>query len=136
MDPDRAAIHDLIVRAREARNQAYAPYSEYPVGAALLASTGQVFAGANVENAAYGTTMCAERIAAFTAVTQGARAFDAIAVVTENGGAPCGSCRQVLSEFGQDLLVIVADAEGNIHLETKLKDLIPHAFGPQDLIQP
>ena len=136
MDPDRAAVQDLIERAREARSRAYAPYSEYPVGAALLARTGQIFKGANVENAAYGTTMCAERIAAFTAVSKGERAFDAIAVVTENGGAPCGSCRQVLSEFGEDLLVIVADAEGKIHLETKLKDLLPHAFGPQDLIQP
>ncbi len=136
MDPDRAAIKELIDRAREARTRAYAPYSQYPVGAALLARTGDIFEGANVENAAYGTTMCAERIAAFMAVSKGERAFDAIAVVTENGGAPCGSCRQVLSEFGEDLLVIVADAKGNIHLKAKLKDLIPHAFGPQDLVQP
>jgi len=136
MDPDRAAIQDLIERARQARTRAYAPYSEYPVGAALLSSAGQIFKGANVENAAYGSTMCAERIAAFTAVTSGERVFEAIAVVTENGGAPCGACRQVLSEFGEDLLVIVADAGGKIHLELKLKDLLPHAFGPQDLIQP
>jgi cytidine deaminase len=136
MDPDRDGIQELIERAREARTRAYAPYSEYPVGAALLSRAGQVFEGANVENAAFGTTMCAERIAAFTAVASGDRAFDAIAVVTENGGAPCGSCRQVLSEFGEDLLVIVADAEGKIHFEIKLKDLLPHAFGPQDLIQP
>lgn len=136
MAPDRAAIQELIERARDVRQRAYAPYSEYPVGAALLGRSGQVFVGANVENAAYPTTMCAERIAAFTAVTQGERAFDAIAVVTLNGGAPCGSCRQVLSEFGGDLLVIVADAEGKIHLETKLKELIPHAFGPQDLVHP
>jgi cytidine deaminase len=136
MDPDRAVIQELIERAREARTRAYAPYSEYPVGAALLSSAGQIFEGANVENAAYGSTMCAERIAAFTAVTSGERVFEVIAVVTENGGAPCGACRQVLSEFGEDLLVIVADAEGKIHLETKLKDLLPHAFGPQDLIQP
>jgi len=135
MDPDKAAIQELIERAIEARTHAYAPYSEYPVGAALLSRAGEIFVGANVENAAYGTTMCAERIAAFTAVTSGERAFDAIAVVTENGGEPCGSCRQVLSEFGGDLLVIVADVEGKIHHEIKLKDLIPHAFGPQDLIQ-
>ncbi len=135
MDPDRAAIQDLIERAREIRNRAYAPYSEYAVGAALLARTGEIFEGANVENAAYGSTMCAERIAAFTAVTKGERAFNAIAVVTENGGEPCGSCRQVLSEFGGDLLVIVADTEGKIHQKSKLKDLIPHAFGPQDLVQ-
>ncbi len=135
MAPERASVQDLIERAREARHRAYAPYSEYPVGAALLARSGQVFEGANVENAAYPTTMCAERIAAFTAVTQGERAFEAIAVVTQNGGAPCGACRQVLSEFGGDLLVIVADVDGKIHLETKLKDLIPNAFGPQDLVQ-
>ena len=136
MDPDRAAIQDLIDRAREARNRAYAPYSEYPVGAALLARSGQVFEGANVENAAYPTTMCAERIAAFTAVNKGERAFNTLVVVTENGAAPCGSCRQVLSEFGGDLLIIAADVDGKIHLETKLKDLIPHAFGPEDLVQP
>ena len=136
MTPERASVQDLIERAREVRQRAYAPYSEYPVGAALLARSGQVFEGANIENAAYPTTMCAERIAAFSAVTQGERAFEAIAVVTENGAAPCGACRQVLSEFGGDLLVIVADVDGKIHLETKLKDLIPHAFGPQDLVQP
>ncbi|GMR09604.1 MAG: cytidine deaminase [Anaerolineae bacterium] len=136
MAPDRASVQDLIERAREARHRAYAPYSEYPVGAALLARSGRIFEGANVENAAYPTSMCAERIAAFTAVTQRERAFEAIAVVTQNGGAPCGACRQVLSEFGGDLLVIVADVDGKIHLETKLKDLIPHAFGPQDLVQP
>ncbi len=136
MAPERASVQDLIERAREARHRAYTPYSEYPVGAALLARSGQVFEGANVENAAYPTTMCAERIAAFTAVTQGERAFEAIAVVTENGAAPCGACRQVLSEFGGDLLVIAADVDGKIHLEAKLRDLIPNAFGPQDLVQP
>ena len=136
MDPDKAAIQELIERAREVRNLAYAPYSEYSVGAALLARSGEIFEGANVENAAYGSTMCAERIAAFAAVTKGERAFDAIAIVTENGGEPCGSCRQVLSEFGGDLLVIVADNEGKIHQESKLKELLPHAFGPDDLVQP
>jgi len=134
--PDRASVQELIERAREVRRRAYAPYSEYPVGAALLARSGQIFEGANVENAAYPTTMCAERIAAFAGHPGRASFFDAIAVVTLNGGAPCGACRQVLSEFGGDLLVIVADAKGQIHLETKLKDLIPHAFGPQDLVQP
>jgi len=136
MAPDPAALRELVERAGEARQRAYAPYSAYPVGAALLTRSGQIFEGANVENAAYPTTMCAERIAAFTAVTRGEREFDAIAVVTLNGGAPCGACRQVLSEFGGDLLVIAADAEGEIHLEAKLKELIPHAFGPQDLVQP
>ena len=133
---EEATIQNLIDHASEVRHKAYAPYSEYPVGAALLGRTGTVYEGVNVENAAYPTGMCAERVAVFTAVTQSERAFDAIAVVTENGGAPCGSCRQVLSEFGEDLLVIIADVNGKIHQETQLKDLIPDAFGPQDLVQP
>jgi cytidine deaminase len=136
MAPDRPSTEELIERAREVRHLAYAPYSEYSVGAALLSRSGQVFEGVNVENAAYPTSMCAERNAVFAAVTHGERAFDAIAVVTENGGEPCGACRQVLSEFGGELLVIAADADGKIHLETKLKDLLPHAFGPEDLVQP
>ena len=136
MAPERASVKERSAGAQEGRRRAYAAYRADPVGGALLARSGQIVEGATVENAAYPTTMCAGRIAAFAAVTQGERAFDAIAVVTLNGGAPCGACRQVLSEFGGDLLVIVADAEGQIHLETKLKDLIPHAFGPQDLVQP
>ena len=136
MVPDEGVVRDLIQRASEARHRAYAPYSEYPVGAALLTRSGQIFEGANVENAAYPTTMCAERVAVFNAVSQNDRVFDAIAIVTENGGAPCGSCRQVLSEFGEDLLVVVADVNGKIHIETQLKELMPHSFGPQDLVQP
>ncbi len=136
MAPDRLSNEELVERAREVRNHAYAPYSEYPVGAALLTRSGNVFEGVNVENAAYPTTMCAERNAVFTAVSQGERAFDVIAVVTENGGEPCGACRQVLSEFGLDLLVIAADAHGNIKMQAKLSELLPNAFGPQDLIVP
>lgn len=136
MAPDRLSNEELVERAREVRNLAYAPYSDYPVGAALLARSGQVFEGVNVENAAYPTTMCAERNAVFAAVAHGERAFDAIAVVTENGGEPCGACRQVLSEFGLDVLVIAADATGQIKMQAKLSDLLPNAFGPQDLILP
>ena len=136
MAPDRLSNEELVERAREVRNRAYAPYSEYPVGAALLTRSGHVFEGVNVENAAYPTTMCAERNAVFAAVTQGERAFDVIAVVTENGGEPCGACRQVLSEFGLDLLVVTADAHGAIKLQAKLSELLPNAFGPQDLIVP
>ncbi len=134
MDPSDAAIAELIQRAQAVRRRAYAPYSNYPVGAALLGRSGQIYEGANVENAAYPTTMCAERNAVFRAVSDGERAFEAIAVVTENGGAPCGACRQVLSEFGSEVLVIVADSTGKIHLKTHLHKLIPHAFGPQDLV--
>ena len=90
----------LIQAAAQARQWAYAPYSHYGVGAALITASGRVYDGANVENAAYPTTMCAERVAVFKAVSEGEREFEVIAVVTDNGGSPCGSCRQVLAEFG------------------------------------
>jgi cytidine deaminase len=115
------------------RRRAYAPYSNYAVGAALLAASGEVYEGVNVENAAFPAGMCAERTALFTAVTQGEREFSAIAVVTENGGTPCGSCRQALSEFGLAMVVVVADAEGNVVHEIPLGELLPEAFGPSKL---
>ncbi len=123
----------LIEQAIAARRSAYAPYSNYPVGAALLTASGKVIAGVNVENAAYPTSMCAERTAVYSAVAQGERKFRAIAVVTENGGTPCGSCRQVLSEFGLETLVIIARADGRIVLETTVAELLPEAFGPSKL---
>lgn len=123
----------LIQMAIEARRWAYAPYSHYPVGAALLTSSGRMYDGVNVENAAYPSTMCAERVAVFKAVSEGEQQFDAIAVVTENGGSPCGSCRQVLAEFGLDLVVLIADQTGRLVTETSLSDLLPHAFRPDDL---
>jgi cytidine deaminase len=124
---------ELVARAVDARRHAYAPYSNYPVGAALLTSTGKVFTGVNVENAAYPTGMCAERTAVFKAVSEGERTFAAIAVVTENAGTPCGSCRQALSEFGLATVVLIADAGGRIVGETTVGALLPQAFGPGDL---
>lgn len=124
---------DLIQTALEARKWAYAPYSNYPVGAALLTSSGRIYDGVNVENAAYPTTICAERVAVFKAVSEGERDFQAIAIVTENGGSPCGSCRQVLAEFGLDITVLIADTMGNLVEETTLGDLLPQAFTPKDL---
>jgi cytidine deaminase len=124
---------ELVKRAVEARRHAYAPYSKYAVGAALLGKTGQMFSGANVENAAYPTGMCAERTALFHAVSEGEREFAAIAVVTENGGSPCGACRQALSEFGLGTVVLLADAAGRILNETTIEALLPHAFGPGHL---
>jgi cytidine deaminase len=123
----------LIEKAQQARQQAYAPYSNYRVGAALLTSTGDVFSGANVENAAYPTSICAERVAIFKAVSEGQRQFQAIAVVTENGGSPCGSCRQVLAEFGLETLVLIADAQGRVVQEMTVAELLPGAFRPADL---
>lgn len=124
----------LIKSALEARQWAYAPYSKYAVGAALLAASGRVYTGVNIENAAYPDTICAERVAVYKAVSDGERQFPAIAVVTANGGMPCGSCRQVLAEFDLDTLVIIADAEGKIHAEIPLRELLPGAFTPQSLI--
>jgi cytidine deaminase len=123
----------LIDIARGAREQAYAPYSNYRVGAALLAASGKIFTGVNVENAAYPTGICAERVAVFKAVSEGEREFRAIAVVTANGGSPCGSCRQVLAEFGTGTTVIIADENGRVIQETTVAGLLPGAFGPQDL---
>ena len=123
----------LIQAAIEARRWAYAPYSNYPVGAALLTTSGRIYDGINVENAAYPTTMCAERVAVFKAVSAGERDFEAIAVVTENGGSPCGSCRQVLAEFGLATQVLIADIEGNLIEEISIADLLPQAFTPKDL---
>ena len=123
----------LIEAALKAREWAYAPYSKYRVGAALLTSSGRIYDGVNVENAAYPSSMCAERVALFKAVSEGERGFDALAVASANGGTPCGACRQVLAEFGQDTLILVVDAEGKITQEGSLSSFLPFAFRPQDL---
>ena len=123
----------LIQHALKARSKAYAPYSKYPVGAALLTASGNIYEGVNVENAAYPTAMCAERVAVFKAVSEGDIVFEAIAVATKNGGTPCGSCRQVLSEFGLQIIVLIADQDGQLVTETSLAELLPHAFRPDDL---
>ena len=129
-DKERQALIDL---ANEARRRAYVPYSNYPVGAALRTKSGKLFTGVNVENAAYPTTICAERTAVFSAITAGEREFDVIAVVTENGGTPCGSCRQVLAEFGLDTVVLIANRDGELLQETTVKELLPGAFTPEKL---
>ncbi|MFQ6001613.1 MAG: cytidine deaminase [Anaerolineae bacterium] len=124
---------DLVALAKEARERAYAPYSHFAVGAALLAESGQVYAGCNVENASYGLSICAERVALFKAIAAGERRFKAIAVVTETMATPCGSCRQVLAEFGEDeLQVIVADPEGQREIYT-LGGLLPASFTSKHL---
>jgi cytidine deaminase len=123
----------LIQLAMEAHKKAYAPYSNYQVGAALMTPSGKFFTGCNVESAAYPTSMCAERVAVFKAVSEGEREFTAIAVVSRNGGTPCGACRQVLAEFGLDTLVLVADIHGSLKQEAQLTELLPGAFGPGDL---
>jgi cytidine deaminase len=124
---------NLVETALVARQWAYAPYSNYQVGAALLTASGKIYDGVNVENAAYPTSMCAERVAIFKAVSEGEHQFIAIAVATKNGGAPCGACRQVISEFGLDTLVIIADGDGKVVQETPIGDLLPGAFLPEHL---
>ncbi len=124
---------NLIDKAIEVRNKAYAPYSKFKVGAAVLCQDGSVFTGCNVENASFGLTCCAERIAIFNAVAAGQKNFTAVAIALESQQlcSPCGACRQVMAEFGvdTDLDVIICNLEnGSIDI-TKLSDLLPQAFG-------
>jgi cytidine deaminase len=126
---DEGTIQRLIGAAIKAREMAYAPYSKFKVGAAILATSGQVFTGCNIENASYGGTCCAERVALFKAVSHGEREFLAMALVTdtEEPSSPCGLCRQVLAEFGTDMFVISANGEGRYRKE-KLIELFPRPF--------
>jgi cytidine deaminase len=124
----------LIETALAARKWAYAPYSKYKVGAALLTASGKIYDGVNIENAAYPSGICAERVAVFKAVSEGEREFNAIVVATHNGGTPCGSCRQVLAEFGLDTEVIIVNDKGAVIEETSVKDLLPGAFTSSSLI--
>ncbi len=128
-----SSLQELIILANEARKNAYAKYSNYPVGAALLGKSGKIYTGVNVENAVYPLTICAERVAIFKAVSEGEREFEAIAIVTDNGGSPCGSCRQVLAEFGMDIKIYIANGEEKLLEETTVKELLPRAFGAEDL---
>ncbi len=123
----------LVAAAREARASAYAPYSRYRVGAAALAADGTVFVGANVENASYGLSVCAERVAIFQAAAAGHRKVRVIAVVTAGShpAAPCGACRQVMNEFGVEI-VYLAGPHGP-HRRRRFRHLLPEAFGPADL---
>lgn len=123
---------DLVARAREARGNAYARYSNFHVGAALLTSDGRVFTGGNVENATFGLTVCAERSAVLAAVQGGARDFAAIAVASPTGASPCGLCRQTLYEFADDLPIHLAGPDGPFRT-VRLAALFPEGFGPRDL---
>jgi cytidine deaminase len=118
---------ELVAVAVQARGSAYAPYSHYEVGAALLAGSGRVYTGCNVENSSFGLTICAERTAAVKAISEGERQFVAVAVVTADGGTPCGACRQVLAEFGPTMRVVIADTAGNCKTYS-LPELLPNAF--------
>ena len=127
---ERQALIDL---GNTARQRAYVPYSNYPVGAALRTKTGRIYTGVNVENAAYPQTMCAERVAIFKAISDGEKEFEVISVVTDNGGSPCGGCRQVMAEFALDMIVLMADGKGRLIKESTVKELLPEAFTPEHL---
>ncbi len=131
---DSRTQEELVRQAREARGRAYAPYSNYAVGAALLGKSGKVYTGCNVENSSFGLTVCAERTAVVKAVSEGEKEFEAIAVVTSNGGSPCGACRQVLYEFAPPSApVIIANGEGRILRVSRIGDLLADGFGPGSL---
>jgi cytidine deaminase len=123
----------LIAAAKEAAKQSYSPYSEFPVGAAILTASGKVITGCNVENASY-TSICAERTAIVKAISEGHREFKAIAVacLKSPDSWPCGNCRQFICEFGLDMDILTEDKAGNIHC-MKFSELLPHSFGPHSL---
>tara|TARA_Y100001970_G_C14235179_1_gene861378 strand:+ start:1990 stop:2364 length:375 start_codon:yes stop_codon:yes gene_type:complete len=118
----------LIKHAIEAYNNAICPYSNYSVGASILTSNNKIISGFNIESKAYPTTLCAERVAIFSALSQGYREFSALAVVTIDGGTPCGGCRQIIHEFAGDIPIIISNIEEKF-FKTTTKNLLPHPFG-------
>ncbi|MEM1228678.1 MAG: cytidine deaminase [Planctomycetota bacterium] len=131
--PSDEEIQRLVSSAVNARDHAYAPHSHFYVGAALLMHGGTIVSGCNVENASYSLTQCAERTAVCSAVVKGYRSFRAVAIASVGGAMPCGACRQVLAEFGLDLLVITVDVIDGAQRTTSLARLLPDAFSPSDI---
>ncbi len=133
-DFSAATLDELIARAKAASKNTYSPYSQFPVGAAILTDTADIFAGCNVENASYGLTICAERNAVFQMVAQGKKTIKAVVIYTPTPtpSAPCGACRQVINEFGPEVL-IVSVCDGPDVLKKRLAELLPDAFGPGNL---
>lgn len=121
----------LLSAAVEAAQSAYAPYSKFKVGAAVLTQSGASFTGCNIENVSFGLTICAERVAVFKAVSAGETEIELLALSSPGGAAPCGACRQVLQEFNPTMTVILGDALGREVSRTSLKDLLPVPFGPE-----
>jgi len=125
----------LIKEAEKARKKAYTPYSKFQVGAAVLCADGKMFSGCNIENASFGLTVCAERVAIYKAISEGSTKFEAIAVIgdTNKPCSPCGACRQVISEFGEDIPLIMANLKEDVKI-IQIKELLPEAFGKNDLL--
>lgn len=124
--------HLLIKLAQEVRDKAYDPYTKYFVGSALLGGDGKFYTGVNVGNASAGLGVCAERVAILKMVSEGCREVRAMAIMTHNGGSPCGACRQVLVEFASDIPIWLCDEEGNFR-ETSLFKLLPDHFSPKTM---
>ena len=125
----------LIKEAEKARKRAYTPYSKFKVGAAILTSDGKIFTGCNIENASFGLTVCAERVAILKAISEGSTEFEAIAIIgdTDQPCSPCGACRQVVSEFGEKIKIIMSNLKGDIKIK-KIGELLPKAFSKNDLL--
>jgi cytidine deaminase len=125
-------VAELVAAASDAQQRAYAPYSNFQVGAAIRSIDGTIYQGVNVENGSFGLTTCAERVAIGTAVAAGSREFEAIAVVSRGGVSPCGACRQVLAEFAPQLLIVMVDSDDPTRTRTATIDrLLPDRFdGP------
>lgn len=132
---EKPEIKELLELAKQAMNNAYAPYSNFRVGAVLLAKDGRIFTGVNIENASYGLTNCAERTAIFKAVSEGVLEFDTLVVIanTDKPVSPCGACRQVMAEFG-NFRVILANTKGE-YVETSVSELLPLSFSGNELKQ-
>ncbi len=124
-----ASRQELIEAAISAAVRAYAPYSNFSVGAALSTASGKVFSGCNIENASYGLTICAERVAIFAALSSGEQHFELLAIASPGGASPCGACRQVLSEFATSLPILLVDANTGLTTTTDLTELLPQPFG-------
>ncbi len=123
----------VITKAVEARKNSYSPYSGFRVGAALRSRNGEIYIGTNVESSSYGLTVCAERNAIASALVQGEREFDLLIVSSEKGVAPCGACRQVISDVCGDIEILLVDETGTVRTQTRTSELLPLAFGHEDL---
>lgn len=121
-------IKDLIKQAKAAQKRAKADYSKYPVGAALLTENGTIILGCNIESKAFPTTLCAERCAIFSALAQGFTQFFAMALITNDGAMPCGSCRQIIHEYAGNIPIYIADKSGN-YITKSISELLPYPFG-------
>lgn len=120
-------VQRLIQAAQEARSKAYCPYSGFAVGASLQTADGTIYSGCNIENASYGLTVCAERVAIYKAVSEGKRDWGVLCLCADSPVVPCGACLQVMAEFNKNLLIVVSDEKGQ-YKEYKLNELIPHCF--------